>query len=483
MQKKEPIIGREYEIGQLDNMLQSGRPEFLAVYGRRRVGKTFLIRQYLKRQIVFHFTGTQNGIREAQLQNFYDEYAARAGARREKAVPASWQQAFSYLAAWLKTLPPQKNKYVVFIDEMPWADTPKSGFVPALDFFWNHHLSGMGHIMLVACGSATSWIKKNLINARGGLYNRVTRRIKLRPFNLHETKLYTDYLGAKLTPYQLVEVYMAMGGIPFYLKEIGKSRSAVQLIDEICFSPQGLLHNEYAQLYHSLFKNADYHIKIIELLAASPQGLARDMIAQKTKLSEATLSRTLEELVECDFISMYDPLFNKKKDAIYKLTDLYSLFYLKFIKGNRKGGRGTWKRLSEQPAYTAWGGYAFENICMQHIEQIKKALGISGIYSRTYSWLFRGNQTYPGCQIDMLIDRTDQTINLCEAKFTKGSFVVNKSYAGKLRQKKAIFREVAKTKKGIFTTLLTTFPAVRNGHYLELIDNEVTMDALFAPAE
>ena len=245
----------------------------------------------------------------------------------------------------------------------------------------------------------------------------------------------------------MIEIYMAMGGIPFYLKEITGGKSATQLIDTICFSKQGLLQEEYSQLYHSLFRNAEYHVTLIETLASQPQGMTRQDIAAKTRLSEATLNRTIEELVECDFISFYEPLLNKKKEAIYKLTDLYSLFYLKFIRGNRNGGQGTWKQLSAKPTFTAWSGYAFENICMQHIDQIRRALGIHGIYSRTGSWLFKGDDTLAGCQIDMLIDRSDQTINLCEAKFTRENFTIVKSYATQLRMKKSIFRRLHRQKR------------------------------------
>ncbi len=475
------LIGREYEIEKLNNMLIVGQPEFLAVYGRRRVGKTFLVRQYLKDNIVFDFTGTKAGKTEQQLKNFYDEYIKRTKTKGKKEPPSTWQEAFSWLADYLYKLPKKKQKHVVFIDEMPWADTPKSGFVSALEFFWNRHISNMDNILLIACGSATSWIKKKLINARGGLHNRVTQRIKLMPFNLHETAAFIEALGAKLTPYQVVELYMVMGGIPFYLKEITKGKSATQLIDEICFSPKSLLQGEYLQLYHSLFKNAGNHIQIIEKLASKAQGMTRKDIADKTQISEASLSRALEELVDCDFISFYDPLINKKKEAIYKLTDLYSLFYLKFIKANRGNGKGTWQLLSAKSTFTVWSGYAFENICMMHIGQIKKALGISGIYSTTSSWLFRGNDALPGAQVDMIIDRADQSINLCEAKFTRENFAVTKSYAAQLRMKKSVFSQATQTKKTIFTTLLTTFPAVRNQHYLGEVDSEITMDKLFEP--
>jgi uncharacterized protein len=481
MNKPITLIGRDNEREKIDRMLLSGQPEFLAVYGRRRVGKTFLIRQYLKNNLVFDFTGTKDGTKEQQLHNFYEEYLKRAKGKKEKLPPASWQEAFIYLTLYLKNLPVKKQKQVVFIDEMPWLDTPKAGFISALEFFWNQHASNMNNVLLIACGSASSWIKKRLISARGGLYNRVTQRIQLMPFNLYETELYINSLGAKLPRYQILELYMAMGGIPFYLKEVVKGKSAAQIIDSTCFSPQGLLHTEYAQLYHSLFKNAEQHIAVIEALASKPQGMTRTAISGKTGLSEGTLSRALEELVECDFVSIYQPLINKKKTSIYKLTDLYSLFYLKFIKPNKKGGRGTWEQLCKHSSFTAWSGYAFENICMMHIRQVKRALGISGVYTSTSSWQFAGNDALPGAQIDMIIDRADQTINLCEAKFTSGSFAITKSYAAQLRMKKSIFRQATQTKKATFITLLTTFPALQNQYYIGEVDNEVNMERLFKP--
>jgi uncharacterized protein len=477
------VIGRQNEKERLDKMLLLGQSDFLAVYGRRRVGKTFLIRQYLQDHIVFDFTGTRDGKNDEQLHNFFDEYLKRTKGQKETQPPASWQMAFKYLADYLQKLPATPVKKVVFIDEMPWIDTPKSGFVSALEFFWNQHVSAMDNILLIACGSATSWIKKKLINARGGLYNRVTQRMKLLPFNLHETTSYLTELGVTLPRYQILEIYMAMGGIPFYLKEITKGKTATQLIDEICFSANGLLYSEYAQLYHSLFKNADNHIAIIESLAAKPQGISRATIAAASKLNEGSLSRALEELVECDFVSIYQPFINKKKESIYKLTDLYSLFYLKFIKSNKISGSGTWEQLAGKSSYAAWSGYAFENICMLHIDQIKSALGIRGVYTQCSSWKFKGNDTLGGTQIDMLIDRADQAINLCEAKFTRDNFAITNTYAAQLRMKESIFRQATKTRKAIFTTLITTYPAIRNKYYLEEVEQEITMDKLFEPRQ
>lgn len=479
MQEYIKIIGREKEIEKLNKILFSNQAEFLAIYGRRRVGKTFLIRQHFKDNLIFDFSGTKDVSMTQQLSNFFEEYLKRTKGQRETKTPTSWHEALKYLANFLTTKSELNShkKLVVFIDEMPWIDTPKSEFISALEFFWNQHLSKLNNVILIGCGSASSWIRKKLINARGGLYNRVTQRIKLMPFNLHETELFLQGRGINFTQYQILELYMAMGGIPFYLNEIEKGKSATQSINEICFSRDGLLQDEYFQLYHSLFKNAENHIEIIEILASKPQGISRTDLADGTKISSGSLSRALEELVECDFISIYQPFINKKKESIYKLTDLYSLFYLKFIKEN-KGNKG-WEQLSNQSTYTAWSGYAFENICMQHIEQIKAALGISGIFSNTSSWKFKGNDALPGTQIDMLIDRADQVINLCEAKFTKDNFGITNSYSAQLKLKKSIFRQITQTKKAIFTTLITTYPAIQNKYYLEEIQNEVSMEKLF----
>lgn len=475
------IIGREKEKEKLDKILQSKQPEFLALYGRRRVGKTFLVRQYLNDHIVFDISGAKAGSKRQQLHNFFGEYLSRTKRQKETQAPDSWQEAFRYLANYLSELPSTTAKQVVFLDEMPWLDTPKSDFISALEFFWNQHVSRMDNILLIACGSASSWIRKNLINARGGLHNRITHRIKLMPFSLHETALFIQSLGVSLPQYQILELYMVMGGIPFYLKEIEKGKSATQLIDEICFSPQGLLYGEYNQLYHSLFRNATAHIAIIKALAARPQGMTRAEIAAETKLSEAPLSRTLEELSECDFISIFQPFLNKKKESVFKLTDLYSLFYLKFIQQNKGAGDRIWEQLSKQSTYKAWSGYAFENIWMMHINQVKSALGIRGVFTKHSSWKFKGNDALPGTQIDMVIDRADQIIHLCEAKFTKENYALTRDYAAQLRLKKTIFKQATQTKKAVFTTLLTTYPALRNQYYLEEIENEITMDKLFEP--
>ena len=255
MENNSKIVGRAKEITKLNKILESSESEFLAVYGRRRVGKTFLIRQHFKSQIVFDFTGAKDASRSEQLANFFAVYLNKTQGKKETTPPKTWFEAFGYLANYLEGLKPTKTKHVVFIDEMPWIDSPKSAFVPALEYFWNQHAAKLENVLLVACGSASSWIRKKLISARGGLYNRVSQRIKLSPFNLQETELFLKSKGINLPQYQVLELYMAMGGIPFYLNEVVKGQSSTQIINNLCFSKEGLLFDEYAQLYYSIFKN------------------------------------------------------------------------------------------------------------------------------------------------------------------------------------------------------------------------------------
>lgn len=475
------IIGREKEIALLDKAMTSERAEFLAIYGRRRVGKTFLIYEHLKDEIVFSLSGVFERPMKVQLGNFFSEYIRYTDGKQQTTPPKNWSEAFSYLTDYLYKLgTASSQKVVVFIDEMPWLDTPRSGFVSALEYFWNQHGSKMNHLVLIACGSTASWMKKKLLKSKQGLYNRITRRIQLEPFNLQQTATFCQEKRLKFSQYQIVQLYMVMGGIPFYLNELSNGKSVAQLVNEICFSKTGLLADEYEQLYYSLFKDATNHVAIVEALANNPYGLVRQQLIKKSKLPEGgTFSRALDELVESGFILKYQPFQKKQKDRVYRLIDMYSLFYLRFIGGNVSGLANAWQALSNDSKYLAWCGYAYENICLLHIAQILKKLGLSGTFTQVSSWYHKGNDEIPGAQIDILIDRKDGVINLCEAKFSNKEFLISKDYVAKLRRKRAVFEQVTKTKKSVVTTLITTYPVIQNTHYLDEIYSEVLMEDLF----
>src|SRR4051812_13701134 len=476
----EKLIGRETEQKILKEALASTQAELVAVYGRRRVGKTFLIRAVYGEQIVFELSGIHEAKLSVQLENFSLSLQSAIGSKVPIAVPRNWLQAFSILQQYL-TGKPGKKKAVVFFDEFPWLHSQRSGFLSAFEHFWNSWASRQAGLVVVICGSAASWMIENIVNNKGGLHNRITRQIRLLPFNLAETEAYLKSGNINLDQYQTLQLYMAMGGIPQYLKGLQAGESAAQNLDRLCLIKDGPLKTEFRNLYRSLFENPQHHEAVVRALARKRQGLTRNEIIEACGLSSGgTATSILAELEESGFIMQYTPFQKTTKDSIYKLTDEYSLFYLKFIEGSRSTGSGTWLRLSTGSSYLSWSGFAFEAICQKHVVQIKKALGIEGVLTETSVWRYLPKEKEEqGAQIDLLIDRQDLCINICEMKFSTSGFTIDKRYAQELVTKMQVFREITKSKKTLFLTMITTYGVKRNDYYVGLVQNELTMDALF----
>jgi AAA+ ATPase superfamily predicted ATPase len=477
------VVGRETEIQILKEALGSSEAELIAVYGRRRVGKTFLIRNIYKDQLLFEFSGMHNSAIREQLEGFTLALSAMSKISIPLAVPKNWIQAFELLKNQL-TPPIRKRKSVIFFDEFPWIDSHKSGFLGAFEHFWNSWASNQKNLVVVICGSAASWMIQKVVNNRGGLHNRITRRIRLLPFTLNETENYLRSRKVVLDRYQILQLYMVVGGIPHYLKDIRAGESTTQNIDRMCFSKDGLLQNEFNNLYDSLFAHADKHVAVIRALAGKQAGLTRNEIIDTCGFTTGGgITKLLDELQESGFIEAYIPFDKNVKQSIYKLSDEYSAFYLKFMEGNKISGPGSWVRQSASSSWKSWSGMAFERICLKHIPQIKRALGIAAVYTTESAWRYAPKVGQNGAQIDLLIDRQDFTINLCEIKFSTSEFIIDKKYASEIEQKRNIFREVTRTKKTIFPTMITTFGTRPNEYKLNLIQNEVKMDALFKGEE
>ncbi|MFK7971605.1 MAG: ATP-binding protein [Bacteroidia bacterium] len=468
------IIGRKKEIEQLKRVVGSKKSEFVVLYGRRRVGKTFLVREFFNYQFAFQLTGLANANTGQQLQNFFASIV-RQSPQTSPSSPKNWVEAFQALIDHLETFSGDEKK-IVFLDELPWFDTARSDFMMALEHFWNSWATTRKDIVLVACGSAASWMINKLINNHGGLHNRLTQRIRIEPFNLNETAQLLKANGCTLDQYQIVQLYMTMGGIPYYLDQIVPGKSAAQNIETLCFTKEGLLVLEFNNLFASLFKNADKYEQIVNTLAKKPLGLTRQDLGKDQNLSSGgSLTRNLLELEESGFIARF-PDFNKKKD-VYRLVDFYSLFYLKFIQNNTVYDQGAWLNMIDLPSQKSWSGHAFELVCLQHIPQIKKALGISGVLTEHSMW--KSKQKDEGAQIDLILDRRDRVINVCEIKFSINPYTISKQYAEKLRNKLGVFQRETQTNKALFMTLITTFGLKANVHSTSLVQNEVTMDALF----
>ena len=471
------LIGRKREIERLDKLMGSSKSEFLAVYGRRRVGKTFLIREYFSNQFDFYTTGLAKGNTQQQLTNFtifINNYFSE-----NHPVPENWLTAFNLLIKELKRTKSDKKR-VLFFDEMPWMDTKKSDFMMGLEFFWNSWASAQDNVLLIVCGSAASWMINNLIKNTGGLYNRVTERLKLEPFNLQETEAYFAAKNIVLDRYQIIQLYMVMGGIPFYLDQVEGGKSAMQNIEDLCFRNDGKLRTEFSYIFSSLFKNADKHERVLKTIFEKGGALTRDELLKQSDFSSGGgISKVLNELEESGFITSFQKFGFKKTNLVYSISDFYTLYYFKFIMKSGKYEPNMWLNNIDSPAFRAWSGFAFEQICFAHVPQIKRALNIEGVSSTTYSWFTKGESDKKGSQIDLVIDRRDQVINLFEIKYSINPITITKEYDVLLRNKIMAFKDVTSTKKSIFLTMLTTYGLKPNQYTTSSIQNELTMNILF----
>ncbi len=458
--------------------LHSREAEMVAVIGRRRVGKTFLIESVYRENIRFKLSGIQNADVGRQLRNFAHVLSKFANKDEVIKTPIDWLDAFMLLTRYLGKIE-SKEKYVVFLDELPWLSAGETDFIQGLSWFWNSW-AVRENVVVVICGSAASWMVQKVVNHTGGLHNRITRRIHLKPFTLHETEYYFRSRNIGLPRYHIVEIYMAMGGIPHYLKEVEAGDSAIQNINNICFSETGLLHDEFGKLYPALFENSDNHVSVVRALATKRQGMTRDEIIAASDVGNGgTLTKVLDELQQSGFISIYRAYGKKKKGKLHRLTDEYSLFYLQFIENNLYEGDDTWQHLSQTQAYKTWSGYTFESLCIKHLPQIKKALSIAGVYAISSSFHKKGTATEKGAQIDLLLDRKDKVINLFEIKFHEKPFVMTKSYAEAVRDKGFIFQETTKNKKMLVWTFIAPFGLAHNQHSLGLVQKVLDLEALF----
>jgi hypothetical protein len=477
------LIGRVAEMRKLALALASDEAEFVAIYGRRRVGKTFLVREYFGEAVRFELTGMHGVTLADQLENFAAALGQAKGLSEQLRAPGSWFEAFGQLERHIEALPPPPagSKHVVFLDELPWLDTRRSKLCPALEHFWNSWASRRKDLLLVVCGSAASWMVQYLVEAKGGLHNRITRKIRLLPFTLGETAAFLKSRAVELTPYQVIELHMAFGGVPHYLKMAEPGLSAFQIIDRVCFASQGELRDEFNRLYTSLFDHPEEHLAIVKALAAKREGLTRNELLTATGLpSGGGTTRRLDELAESGFLLVSIPFGRKEKDALVRLSDEFSLFHCTWIAplGKKNPDQDYWMKQRQSPKWRAWSGFAFEGICLKHALQIKAALGISGVQTTEAPWRHRAAADGSGTQIDLLIDRADDTINLCEMKFSEGAFTIDKPYADILRRKRDIFRQVTGTRKNIFITMVTTYGITDNAYAKELIASHVTAETL-----
>jgi hypothetical protein len=469
------MIGRTQETNHLKRLLTKDRSSFVVVSGRRRIGKTYLIDQLYSDNYCLAITGIEDAEMPIQIRNFTQKLAEYSDIPIVT-PPSNWQEVFLLTKEYLQRLPKRK-KQVIFIDELPWMATARSGFIQLLAHLWNDYLSKHKHFILIVCGSATSWIDKRIIKDRGGFHNRVTDHIKLQPFTLTESEAFLQAKKIRLTKSNIAELYMTLGGVPYYLEMVERGESVAQTISRLCFDKGGALRQEYRNLYRAVFDNADDHEAVVATLATSRQGMTRKQLIEKSKVKAGgPITRVLNDLSQTGFITEQTPLFKKQRGTIYRLVDEYSIFYHRFIK---PGSKKKWTTTQATQPYKIWLGYAFENLCLRHMDKIKASLGIAGIDATSGSYRYAGDDVQPDIQVDILIDRSDYAITLCECKYHTTPLALTSSDARHLQQRKHVLQQVTKTKKNLFTTLITNHAPIKNEHYLEAVDKVVLLEDLF----
>lgn len=471
------MIGRSKEIRILEEAFDSGRPEFVAVYGRRRVGKTYLIKEVFGDRLTFSYTGTLNCSTKTQLSYFHDALMEQGIGKVP--LPQTWPEAFRLLKKLIEES--GDSRKVVFLDELPWMDAPRSGFLSAFEHFWNGWGSSRKDLLLIICGSSTSWIINKIFRNRGGLHNRVTRNMHMSPFSLYECEEYARSLGLGLSRNNILEGYMVMGGIPLYWSKLDKGKSLAQNINDIFISEDGELRYEFNDLYSSIFTYPEKYIRIIECLSTKKSGMTRAEIISFTKIEgNGKFSEMLEELIECGFIRKYCHTNKKTRDALYQLVDCYTLFYYRFVKDAHGTDEDYWLKILSTPTYHTWCGIAFERVCLLHTRQIKAALGISGIMANIFSWHIAKTDDHPGVQIDMLIDRADNVVSVCEMKYAPNGYVMTAAEASKINTRISVYSLYMPQKKGIQLVMITSNGMANKGERIN-IHRELTSDCLFQP--
>ncbi len=478
---RETLIGRKEAYQKLDRCMARTEAQLIIVCGRRRVGKTYLVNQYFKKRFDFKLTGAYKASQEIQLENFSLELSRRRG--QPYSALSSWREAFFQLRDYLSELP-DDEKHVVFLDEMPWMDSPNSGFLPAFEYFWNAFGSAMDNLILIVCGSSASWIAEHIEQNKGGLFNRKTCKIQLEPFSLSETEAYLKTIGIEWSRYEITQCYMVLGGIPYYLSFLAPDLSLNENIDSLFFQKSAELSDEFDQLYRTLFEHSEDYIAIVKALSQKRIGLTkREIAVQSSRPYNGELSKKIRNLVDSGFVRENSFFGKEKRDQLYQLADYFTLFYFRFVRDHYGIDERFWSHSYDSQSRYAWAGLTFEQVCRDHVDQIKQGLGISGVLSKVSTWYARPDPEEgqsSGAQIDMIIDRKDHVITLCEIKYSIQEFEIDKEYDRNLRNKIWTFRDRTKTRKTLHLAMITTF-GVTKGKNSSIVSGQVTLDDLFRP--
>ena len=476
------IIGRRDEIKSLERFMKSTKSEFVAIYGRRRVGKSYLVEEVYRGKIVFRAIGAyikdsdSKTYREVQLTHFY-ESLLDSGMSDDAPRPTCWREAFRLLRKYLEGI--RSKRRIIFLDELPWLAGPQSSeMITELGYFWNSWADRQRNILLVVCGSATSWMLDNVIRDYGGLHGRLTATMRLLPFTLCESEQYFKRHGFHLSRYEIAVAYMAFGGIPYYLDRLDKEKNLTENIDDFYFRDERI-HQEFKDVYAGLYATSERYVEVVKTLGRQFYGMTRHELAAAIGIeSGGTFSKILENLHESGIIREYPRYGKERVETVYQLKDFFSMFYMHFIHG-KAGDSSGWRTVQRTPVFYTWAGNTFEMLCIEHLPQIKEKLRIATV-NRNYCWRCKAPDGTVS-QVDLVMEWTgERTDHLCEMKFSEHAFTIDKQYEKNLACKIDAFinsRQHVKT-HSVQLVMVTSNGILRNEHSKD-VNQEVTLDDLF----
>jgi len=482
------LIGREREKSQILELYESKQAEFLALYGRRRVGKTVLVRESFIScdSLYFELTGQKKMKLAKQLSNFVKAYQKTFYPKLKIMPPKTWSEAFGMLTDAINKT---DKKVVIFLDELPWLAGRKSNLMSALDYVWNTEWVKCPRVKLIVCGSAASWMIKHIISDKGGLHNRTTDTMLLKPFTLTETKYFLAEKNITLSLIQILQIYMTMGGIPYYLNLIKSGKSATEIISTLCFQENGLLFNEFDKLFDSLFDDSEVYKEIIRIVASKRYGIEKRNLLKQAKFSTSggRFNVRLNELVEAGFIKRM--IQNKKNEEYYRIIDEYSYFYLKWILPMKDqllldNVNQYWQLQMQTSSWKSWAGYTFETICLKHANKLIEKLELSSLVIGAIPWRFISNKNpneneSNGAQIDLILQRNDGSVTLCEIKFNLKEIIIDKTFRANLLNKVAAYRKTTKIDEHVFIVMVTCAGVKKNNYAKELLADQLVLADLF----
>ena len=493
------MIGRKKEIKLLNEICDLEESSLVAIYGRRRIGKTYLVNHMFKKYrqdcLFFEFTGAYDGDKRGQIDNFIDQVYEWFYVEPSFEIK-SWSDAFRFLKRTIDKEIKKRDsneKVIVFLDEVPWIDrSNKGGFLSALGYFWNTWCEPRENVVLILCGSNSSWIRDKILkNARGSLYQRVTHQISMYPFDLKETKAYLlEQKGFMIDNKTVTDIYMIFGGVAKYLSFLNPNESSAENIDRVFFSIHGSMYREYDELFSSLFADkSDYYKSVIELLCTRRSGFSLSDISKafNEKLG-GKLRLAIAELEECGFIKGLSKYGNSVRGVNYMIVDPYILFHHKWIKGFSRNDIATlpnnyWLHKSSSQSYAVWSGYAFEIVVMVNIRLYLNAIGRLGFFSGVYHWQHMAkSEDEQGAQIDMVVNYGNNIFDILECKYYNSEYVISKEYAKNIKNKLSMFKKYglySKQKSELRLVFLTSYGVKMNAEAHSLNISRVCLDDLF----